>query len=195
MHAVPPTSRSTAGAEPGSAQLLPGPLHQTSGGMLAHSEHHCHQACVSHHQLIISLMSRLCQLWCSKYLTLAGKVLFFRTTVLSILLYGCETWLALETHTQRLEVFQMNCLRYLCGFAWHDHRTNVSVRHSCQLPSIASEVWFRRLRWLGHVARMPYERLPIQVQFGQLSRPGAKGRPKQLADSYAKGLIYSPRLS
>ena len=53
------------------------------------------------------------KLWCSKHLTLAGKVLFFRTIVLSILLYGCETWPALERHTQRLEVFQMICLRYI----------------------------------------------------------------------------------
>ena len=49
MHAVPPTSRSTAGAEPGSAQLLPSPLHQTSGGMLAHSEHHCHRPYTTYH--------------------------------------------------------------------------------------------------------------------------------------------------
>ena len=70
------------------------------------------------------------------------------------------------------------CLRYLCGFTWRDHRTNVSVRHSCHLPSIASEVRFRRLRWLGHVARMPDERLPVQVLFGQLSGPGVKGRPR-----------------
>ena len=81
------------------------------------------------------------------------------------ILYGCETWPALERHIQRLEVFQMNCLRYLCGFTWRDHRTNISVRHSCHLPSIASEVRFRRLGWLGHVL------------FGQLSGPGVKGRP------------------
>ena len=118
------------------------------------------------------------KLGCGKHLTLARKVVFFRTIVLSVLLYGCETWPALERHTQRLEVFQMNCLRYLCGFTWRDHRTNVSVRHSCHLPSIASEVRFRRLRWLGHVARMPGERLPVQVLFGQLSGPGVKGRPR-----------------
>ena len=43
------------------------------------------------------------KLWCSKHITLARKVLFFRTIVLSILLYGCEVWPALERHTQRLE--------------------------------------------------------------------------------------------
>ena len=30
--------------------------------------------------------------WSSKYVTLARKVLIFRSVVLTILLYGCETW-------------------------------------------------------------------------------------------------------
>ena len=145
----------------------------TSDGCLdAEISHRLVSAVIAWHQL------KTRKLWCSKHLTLARKVLFFPTIVSSILLYGCETWPSLGRHTQRLEVFQMNCLRYLCGFTWHDHRTNVSVRHSCHLPSIASEVRFRRLRWLGHVARMSDERLPVQVLFGQLSGPGVKGCPR-----------------
>ena len=62
------------------------------------------------------------------------------------------------------------------------HATNRTELNSspvhCHLPSIASEVWFRQLRWLGHVARVPDERLPVQVLFGQLSGPGVKGRPR-----------------
>ena len=46
------------------------------------------------------------------------------------------------------------------------------------MSSIASEVRFRRLRWLGHVAGMPDEKLPVQVLFGQLSGPGVKGCPR-----------------
>ena len=38
------------------------------------------------------------------------------TILLSVMLNGCETWPALENHTQRLKVFQMICLRFLCGW-------------------------------------------------------------------------------
>ena len=58
------------------------------------------------------------KVWSSKYVTLATKVLIFRSAVLTILLCGCDTWPALDSHIQRLEVFQMNCLRFLCGFTW-----------------------------------------------------------------------------
>lgn len=51
VHAVPPTSHSTADAEPGSAQLLLGPLRQTFEWTMAHSVHHCHPPYMSHHLL------------------------------------------------------------------------------------------------------------------------------------------------
>ena len=74
------------------------------------------------------------RLWCSKHRRLARKVLCFRTIVLSVFLYSCETWPALERHTQRLEGFHVNCLRFLGGFTWRDTKTDVSVRHSCHTP-------------------------------------------------------------
>ena len=70
----------------------------------------------------------------------------------------------------------MNCLRMLCGYTWVDHRSNISVRGQCHLPSISGEV---RFRWLGHVARMPQDRLPFIVLFGQLPGPGVQGRPRE----------------
>ncbi len=73
--------------------------------------------------------------------------MIFKSIVLAILLYGCEVWPALNKHFQRLEVFQINCLRFLCGYTWEDRQTNVSVREQCHLPSISGEVCFRRLRW------------------------------------------------
>ena len=116
--------------------------------------------------------------WSCKYLTLARKVLIFRSVVLSVLLYGCESWPALKSHIGRLEGFQMNCLRYLCGFTWLDKRSNVSIRFLCKLPSLEQVVTHRRLRWLGHTARMSQNRLPYQCMFGQLSGNRAKGKPR-----------------
>ena len=116
--------------------------------------------------------------WSSKYLTLARKVLIFRSVVLSVLLYGCESWPVLKSHLNRLEVFQLNCLRFLCGFTWRDKRSNDSVRTLCKLPSLDQVVTHRRLRWLGHTARMSQDRLPYQCMFGQLSGTQAKGKPR-----------------
>ena len=60
---------------------------------------------------------KVAKAWCSRYLTRARKMIF-KSIVLAILLYGCETWPALNKHLQCLEVFQMNCLRFLCSHTW-----------------------------------------------------------------------------
>ena len=146
----------------------------TSDGCLdAENSHRLVSAGIAWHQL------KARKLWCSKHLTLARKVLFFRTIVLSILLCGCETWPALERNTQRLEVFQMNCLRYLCGFTWlTTEQTSVSGIAATSLLLLVRFVSDDLGGSLGHGARMPDERLLVQVLFGQLSGPGVKGRPR-----------------
>ena len=45
-HSEPPTSHSTAGAEPGIFQPLPNPHHQTSELTMVRILHHCHQPCM-----------------------------------------------------------------------------------------------------------------------------------------------------
>ena len=122
---------------------------------------------------------KVAKVWGSKYLTRARKVLIFKSIVLAILLYGCEVWPALKRHLQRLEVFQMNCLRFLCGYTWEDRQTNIAVTAQCHVPSITGEVCYRRLSWLGHIARMPVDRLPLKVLFSQLLGPGVRGRPRE----------------
>ncbi len=137
-----------------------GSIFMSDGTLDAEINHRIASAGIAWHQL------KSGKVWSSKYVTLARKVLIFRSLVLTILLYGCETLPALDSHIQQLEVFQMNCLRFLCGFTWRDHKSNVIVRHICNLPSFAGEVRFRRLRWLGHVACMSNDRQPVQVLFG-----------------------------
>ena len=52
----------------------------------------------------------------ARYLNCETKVQLFRSLVLSVLLYGCETWPE-QTPSQRrrLEAFQLRCLRRLAG--------------------------------------------------------------------------------
>ena len=64
---------------------------------------------------------RVCQplakkLMSAKYLNYKKKVQLFRSLVLSVLLYGCETWPEpTMSQGRRLEAFQMKCLRRLAG--------------------------------------------------------------------------------
>jgi len=86
----------------------------------------------------------------------------FRTIILPIVLYGCETWsLALE---RKLWVFENMELRRVFGprrvevtGEWRRlHNEEQNDLYSS--PNIVRVIKSRRMRWAGHVARMGEER-------------------------------------
>ncbi len=63
----------------------------------------------------------------------------------------------------------------------HGRRSMVQVRHDAQEHMVLTcQLQSKRLRWLGHVFRMPDNRLPKKLLFGQVKgrRPAGLGRPR-----------------
>ena len=107
-------------------------------------------------------------LWKRTNITTKTKVRLFRTLILPILLYGSETWTLLKPDLNKLEVFQMRCLRQILGVSLRDRITNERIRAMCQQqPAIEEQVQQRRLRWFGHVCRMGTNRLPHRLLWKQ----------------------------
>ena len=57
----------------------------------------------------------------------------------------------------------MRCLRRLCDFSLLNKIPNTEIRAKCQVALIADLLRYRRLQWLGLVARMDNDRLPLQM--------------------------------
>ena len=62
----------------------------------------------------------------------------------------------------------MHYLRKICKLSLWQKKTNKEVLLHCKMETVEALVSFRRLRWLGHVARMDDDRLPRKVLFGNL---------------------------
>ena len=77
----------------------------------------------------------------------------------------------------RLEVFQLKCLRCIRGVTLMDEISSDNMRDWSEMPKIADLLKYRRLRWLGHIARMKEDRLPKQLLFGTIEGVGRRGRP------------------
>jgi len=92
------------------------------------------------------------------------KIKIYRTIILPVVLYGCETWSLTLMEEGRLRVFENRVLRRVFGPKrdevtgdWRKlHNEELSDRFS--LPNIVRVVKSRRMRWAGHVARMVEER-------------------------------------
>ena len=51
----------------------------------------------------------------------------FPYTVMSVLLYGAETWPVMQAENRRLRTLQMWCLRYILGLTLWDRQRNVDI--------------------------------------------------------------------
>ena len=110
-----------------------------------------------------------------------GKIL--RVLVISVLLYGAECWALHREDRRRLERFLHGCVRSVAGIPWQRRRAEgITIKMLLEmlgLPSAMTLVFRAQTRWLGHVARMPLERLPRQALFGLVQeRVGIKVRAK-----------------
>lgn len=105
-------------------------------------------------------------MWKRTNISTKTKVRLFRSLIIPILLYGSETWTLLKPELNKLEVFQMRCLRQILRVSLRDHLRNEIIRNRCdQQPTIEEQIQKRRLRWFGHVSRMNNNRLPHRLLF------------------------------
>lgn len=117
--------------------------------------------------------------WNNKKLTLKTKMLIYQACVISILLYGAETWTTYAHHLRKLNSFHMRCLRQILKITWQDKVTNTEVLERTGSMSLTTIIKHRRLRWLGHTARMSNHRLPKAILYGELEEgKRERGRPK-----------------
>jgi hypothetical protein len=96
----------------------------------------------------------------SRLLSKNLKIRIYKTIILTVVVFGCETWSLTLREEHRLEVFENRVLRRLCG-PKRDEVTgewrklhNEELRDLYSSPSIIRIIKSRRMRCAGHVARM-----------------------------------------
>jgi hypothetical protein len=110
------------------------------------------------------------------------KVKIYKTIILPVVLYGCETWSLTLREEHRLRVFENRVLRGIFGPKRDEVTGEWRKLHSEELhnsyssPDIIRQVKSRRMRWAGHVARMGEE--SVQCFGGKARRKETTGKTK-----------------
>jgi hypothetical protein len=87
------------------------------------------------------------------------KIKIYKTVILPVVLYGCETWFLTLREERRLRVFENRVLRKIFGpkreedGSWRKLH-NVELHSLYSSPSIVRVIKSRRMRCAGHVASM-----------------------------------------
>ena len=138
---------------------------------------------------------KLIKLWKDKQLAKTVKLSVYKAIVLATLLYGCETWATPQVLIKPLDSFHMRCVRRICGLSLLQRKRNDDILKMCKMETVDTLVRFRRLRWLGHVARMDKSRLPKQLLFSQMQKVGHEGRSIKPWTHYARDDLNKVGLS
>ena len=94
-------------------------------------------------------------IWRCRYLCRRTKIRIFKSLVLPVLLYGCETWTLNSDLKRRIDAFGNKCLRRIMGYRWYDYVSNQRLLRETDSRPITCIVRERQLRLYGHVARYP----------------------------------------
>ena len=94
-------------------------------------------------------------------ISIRTKINMYRALVVSVLFYGSESLSTTLADRRRLDVFNMRCQRCLLRVFWQQHISNRSIREHTKQPTASSLLGQRRLRWFGHLLRMPSS-LPVR---------------------------------
>jgi len=101
------------------------------------------------------------------------KIKIYRTIILPVVLYGCETWSLTLREERRLRVCENRVLRRVFG-PKRDEVTgewkrlhNEELNDLYFLPNIVRVIKSRRMIWAGHVARMGEGRVLYRILVGK----------------------------
>ena len=112
------------------------------------------------------------------------------------MLYGCKTWVPYRRHVRLLESFHIRRLQLILGLRWWHKVTHSEIRSRAGFPTIECMLLHCKLRWLGHVIKMPHSRLPDCMLYGQLrlGRRSVGGQKKRFKD-HIKSILRKCNIS
>jgi hypothetical protein len=107
-------------------------------------------------------------------------MLMYQALVQSIFLYGTETWSLNTQQANKLLATEMDFWRRSARKSRKEKVRNVTIREVMEVRKNILEVTEeKRLRWFGHVRRMPGNRLPLKIVEWEPEGKRRRGRPKK----------------
>jgi hypothetical protein len=118
-----------------------------------------------------------------KLLSKRSKLKLYWSVIIPVVTYACESWVLKENVIQKLMIFERKVLRKIFGPTKEQNglwriKTNEELDKLIKHMSIIRFVKAQRLNWLGHIERMPEERLVKQINNWKPIASRPIGRPK-----------------
>ena len=95
-------------------------------------------------------MTNLDSILKSRDITLPTKVRLVKAMVFPVVMYGCESWTVKKAECQKIDAFELWCLRRLLRVPWTARRSNQSILKEIS-PGCSLEGLMLKLQYFGHL--------------------------------------------
>ena len=122
---------------------------------------------------------RFKKIWNSSLYRKKTKMKIFQSNVISVLLYGSETWKMTEGDEKCVDTFVHTCLRRILKIFWPTRVSNDEVRRFAGVEKVSTQIRKKRWRYIGHVLRKrPDDNQRIALSWTPDGKR-KRGRPKE----------------
>jgi len=119
-------------------------------------------------------------IWKNRNMNRKIKMELYESVVLAKVLYGSEVWCMSVSDRKKLEVFEMKCLRRICGVNRMDRVRNEEIKRRCGVKrGVLERADERMLKWFGHMERMARDRLVRRIYEAEVEGDRGRGRPRR----------------
>ena len=127
-------------------------------------------------------INALNSIWWQKNITKNRKLYIYQTIIQSILVYGTEVWQIPTREINKILSTEIDVLRRSARKSRMERIKNEHIKEIMGVkgePDIIDIIQQKRLKWFGHVKRMPKERIPkLIMEWVPLERR-KRGRPRK----------------
>ena len=128
-----------------------------------------------------SAMVKLGIIWQNKKMSFHTKYKLYKSLILSILLYGCETWTLMKKEEKRIQAFQNKAHRRLLCITYRQRKTNDYIHEKMtnligKYEPLLSTIKRRKLKYYGHICR--HDGLAKTILQGKVEGKRKRGRPR-----------------
>ena len=93
----------------------------------------------------------------SRDITLQTKICIVKAMVFPVVTYGCESWTIKKTECQKIDAFELCCLRRFLKVPWTARRSNLLVLREINPEySLEGLIVTLKLQYFGHLMRTDY---------------------------------------
>ena len=124
------------------------------------------------------VMTNLVSILKSRDITLPTNVRLVKAMVFPVVMYGCESWMVKKAECQRIDAFELWCLRRLLRVPWTARRSNQSILKEIS-PGVSLEGMMLKLKlqYFGHLMRR-VDSLEKTLMLGGIENRRRRGRQR-----------------